>query len=144
MNSIAKIADGLFEIDTDGARLIGSRCTSCDTLYFPQALSCRNPICREKAVIRAALPTHGTLHSYTIQHYRPPPLFRMDDWAPYAIGLVDLSGGLRVMGMLTDIALDRISIGMAMTLVAESLFDDAERGPVLTYKFAPSVAASAA
>ena len=133
----ATVADGLFETGADGPRLVGSRCTGCGTVYFPQALSCRNPACREKRIERALLPSHGTLYSYTIQHYRPPALFRMDDWSPYAIGLVDLGEGVRVMGMLTGIALDAIAVDMPMTLVVEPLFTDAERGPVLTYKFAP-------
>lgn len=134
----ATAADGLFEVDEGGPRLIGSRCRSCATIYFPQALSCRNPACRGKDVERTLLPDRGTLRSYTIQRYRPPPLFRMDDWAPYAIGLVDLGEGVQVMGMLTGIALDDIAIDMPLVLVAEPLFTDAERGPVLTYKFAPA------
>lgn len=136
MTLLATVADGLFAIDEGGPRLIGSKCISCDTLYFPQALSCRNPACRNKRLERAWLPKEGTLRSYTIQRYRPPALFRMDDWAPYAIGLVDLGDGVEVMGMLSGIAFDAIAIGMPVVLVAELLFTDVERGPVLTYKFA--------
>ena len=36
-----------------------------------------------------------------MQAYRPPALFAMDNWAPYALGLVELPEGLRVMAMLT-------------------------------------------
>ena len=136
MTQLATVADGLFAIDTAGPRLIGSKCLSCGTLYFPQALSCRNPACRNKQVERALLPNAGTLRSYTIQRYRPPPLFRMDNWAPYAIGLVDLGEGVEVMGMLSGIPFDAIRIGMPLMLVAECLFTDPELGPVLTYKFA--------
>ncbi len=134
------VADGLFEMVEDGARLLGSRCTGCGTLYFPQALSCRNPRCDDKSVEQTHLPATGTLASFTIQRYRPPPLFRMDDWSPYAIGLVDLGDGIEVMGMLDGVALDDIRIGMAMKLVGEPLFTGEDGTKVLTYKFAPKVA----
>lgn len=133
----AIIADGLFELHEDEPRLIGTRCTACGTLYFPQAPSCRNPDCREKTIERAVLPARGVLVSYTVQRYQPPSLFRIDDWQPYAIGLVDLGDGLEVMGMLSGFALDEIAICARVRLVAEPLYADAERGAVLTYKFAP-------
>ncbi len=132
------VAEGLFEIVAGQTKLIGSRCLSCDTIYFPQALGCRNPECRNKSVEQTYLPDHGTLYSYTIQRYQPPPLFRMDNWSPYALGLVDLGDGLQVMGMLTGIALDEIMIGMPLKLVVEPLYADAENGETLTYKFAPA------
>ena len=131
------VADGLFEVD-GGARLIGSRCTGCGALYFPQALSCRNPGCDAKTVERSHLPDRGTLVSFTVQRYRPPPLFRIDNWSPYAIGLVDLGEGIEVMGMLTGVELDAISIGSTMVLVVETLFTEADGTAVLTYKFAPA------
>lgn len=143
MSSVGEsmVADGLFDLEEGAPRLIGTRCTSCGTLYFPQAPSCRNPQCREKAIERAGLPTHGVLLSYTVQRYRPPPLFCIDDWQPYAIGLVDLGDGVEVMGMLSGFPLDAIAIGTRVRLVAQLLYRDAERGPVLTYAFAPEAVA---
>lgn len=137
------VVAGLFEQVEGGVRLIGSRCAGCQTVYFPAAVSCRNPACCDKRLAPVHLPERGTLLSYTVQHYQPPPLFRMDDWAPYAIGLVGLSEGVEVMGMLTGVALDRIVIGMPVRLTTETLFTDGERGPVTTYKFAPDQKESA-
>ena len=134
------VADGLFEMAGSEPRLIGSRCTGCQSVYFPQATNCRNPQCHAKHVARCLLPARGTLYSFTIQRYRPPPLFRVDDWSPYAIGLVDLGEGLQVMGMLGGIALEEVRIGMPLRLVVEPLYVDEERGSVVTYKFAPDAA----
>ena len=39
------VADGLFAETKDGARLIGSRCASCRTPYFPKVDHCRHPEC---------------------------------------------------------------------------------------------------
>lgn len=138
MDQHAAVADGLFTVSDDGPRLIGSACAGCGARYFPQALSCRNPHCGDKRVELAQLPARGTLLSFTVQRYQPPPLFRMDDWAPYAIGLVDLGEGVEVMGMLTGVDLEAIEIGAPFELVLEPLFVDAARGPVVTYKFAPA------
>lgn len=131
------VAEGLFQADASGPRLIGSRCAGCATLYFPEAFTCRNPDCYDKRPVRELLPDRGALESFTIQRYRPPPLFRMDDWSPYGIGLIDLGQGLKVMGMLTDHPPETFHIGMAVRIVIEKLYTDEDRGPVLTYKFAP-------
>lgn len=89
----------------------------------------------------AHLSRRGSLYSYTIQRYRPPPPFACEPWAPYALGLVHLPEGVRVMGMLTGVALDAIRIDMPVELVSEALYQDAQGQSVLTYKFAPVAAA---
>jgi uncharacterized OB-fold protein len=61
----------------------------------------------------------------------------MEPFAPYAIGLVDLPEGLRVLGMLTGCELDEIRIGMPVELVVEALYTDESGRDVLTYKYAP-------
>lgn len=134
---INPVAESLFAIVDGEPRLLGSVCTGCSTQYFPQALSCRNPQCRDKNIEMTPLPRRGTLVSFTIQRYQPPALFRQDDWKPYGIGLVDLGNGLEVMGMLTDVSLDKIAIGTTVQLKIGALFKDPERGEVHTYMFAP-------
>ena len=143
MQTLASIpvAEGLFQAADDGPHLIGTRCASCGSHYFPKSLSCRNPQCRDKQVADVLLSRQGILYSYTVQAYQPPGLFRMDDWSPYAIGMVELPEGLRVMGMLTSIANADIRIGMAMEMVLEPLYRDDQGQAVLTYKFKPAAAA---
>ena len=48
-DELVPVAAGLFEGTGNSARLIGTRCTSCGSHYFPKTLSCRNPQCQEKA-----------------------------------------------------------------------------------------------
>ena len=140
----APVAEGLFQGTGAAARLIGTRCASCGTHYFPKALSCRNPECREKNIADVLFGHRGTLYSYTVQAYRPPALFRMDAWAPYAIGLVELPEGLRVLGMLTGCRNDQIRIGMEVELTVEPLYRDEEGRDVVTYKFRPATAGGGA
>lgn len=129
----APVAEGLFEVTEEGPALVGSRCTGCGAHYFPTAMSCRDPQCDVKQLERALLGRTGVLHSWTVQHYQPPGLFPMDPWEPYALGLVEVPEGLRVLGMLTGVPLDRIEIGSAVQLVLEPLNAD-----VVTYKWAPA------
>ena len=133
------VAANLFQGEGRETRLIGSRCRSCGTHYFPKSLGCRNPQCRDKAIEDALLGPHGTLYSYTVQIYRPPALFRMEPFAPYAIGMVELEQGLRVMGMLTGCASDALRIGMALELTVETLYRDEQGRDVSTYKFQPAM-----
>lgn len=132
------VAEGLFEITDDGqVALVGSRCAACDTHYFPQALGCRNPACDATTVERVLLGRRGRLHSFTVQHYQPPALFRMNPWQPYAIGLVEIEEGLKVMAMLSDVDLESLEIDTPLRLATERLYEDEAGHDVLTYAYAP-------
>ena len=132
------VAKDLFRWSDGNVELIGSRCQGCGTHYFPKRLSCCNPDCQEKEVIEVQFSGCGRLYSYTVQEYRPPPLFKMEAWSPYAIGVIELPEGLRVMGMLTGLTLDEIAIDMAVELTVDALYRDEQGREVMTYKFKPA------
>src|SRR6187431_934167 len=70
----------------DEPRLVGTRCTSCATVFFPAATGfCRNPACRGRELVAAELSRTGTVWSYTDAQYQPPPPYipRGEDGAPY-------------------------------------------------------------
>lgn len=138
------VAAGLFEGRGRAARLLGSRCTGCGAAYFPRTAACRNPRCDDPRAQDAPLSAAGTLYSFTVQAYRPPPLFRMDDWAPYAIGLVDLPEGLRVMGLLGGRAPQDWRIGEPVVMDTVALYRDEQGAEVLSYRFVPADAATGA
>jgi uncharacterized protein len=140
LDELCYVIDGLLQEAPAGPRLCAARCGGCNAVYFPRPTHCRNPACTAPALEGALLEGRGQLYSFTIQRYRPPALFRMDDWEPYALGLVELPEGIRVMGMLSGFDLDNIAIGQEVKLVSERLFTDAQRGEVMTYKFAPATA----
>jgi uncharacterized protein len=134
------VADDLFLLDgADGADLglLGSCCTGCGTHYFPRPVSCRNPECETKVLTDAELGRTGTLYSWTVQHYQPPALFRIDSWAPCAVGLVELPEGLRVLAMLTGATPGAIPIGAELRLTTAPLYRDDEGRTVITYAYAP-------
>jgi uncharacterized OB-fold protein len=131
------VGRGLFEFTPTGVALVAGRCTGCGSHYFPKPLSCRNPLCTAGTVEEALIGRRGRLHSYTVQNYQPPPLFRMDPWQPYAIGLVEIPEGLRVLAMLTGVDPADLEIDTPVRLVAEPLYRDEEGRDVLTYMYAP-------
>ncbi len=138
------VVQGLFEGQGDSTRLLASRCRGCGSVYFPRSLSCRHPRCTDKAPQDIPLGPQGTLYSFTVQAYRPPALFAMDNWAPYALGLVELPEGLRVMAMLTGRAPQDWRIGEPVVLTTGVLHRDREGRDVLTYQFRPVAAAISA
>lgn len=73
------------------------RCTACDGgHYFPPRPFC--PRCLSDQVEWEAVSGRGTLHTYVINH-RAAPGFE----APYAIAVVQLDEGPRMMGNVTGV-----------------------------------------
>jgi uncharacterized OB-fold protein len=132
------VAEGLFAETAGGPRLFGSRCATCGTPYFPKVTVCRAPTCNDSKIEDAELGPHGTLWSYTIQHYPPPPPAKYDEpYQPYAMGMVDLDDGLRVLTRFSTDNVDALRPGMPVELVIERLYADAKGNEVLTWKFRP-------
>ena len=132
------VAEGLFRSSDESVALIGSRCAGCGTHYFPRSLSCRNPACSDKRVADVEFGAEGRLWSYTRQSYRPPPLFRMDDWESYVLGLVELPEGIRVLAMITGVDPDDLAIDMPLALATRALYTDDSGVDVLTYTYVPA------
>lgn len=74
------------------------RCRSCDRVYFPPRPFC--PDCLGDDVAWEALSGRGTLHTYVINH-RAAPGF--EDEGPYAIAVIQLAEGPRMMGNIVGI-----------------------------------------
>ncbi len=133
------VAEGLFAETADGPRLLGSKCTTCETPYFPKAAICHNPNCTDSKLEDAEFGPNGTLWSYTVQYYPPPPPAKYDEpFEPYALGLIDLPEGLRVLSKVTADDIEAIEVGGAVHLVIEKLHTNAEGNEVVTFKFRQS------
>jgi uncharacterized OB-fold protein len=52
----------------------------------------------------------GTIYSYTIHYHPPLPHFD----TPHPIAVVELDEGIRMLGALRGVSLDRIRIGMSV------------------------------
>jgi uncharacterized OB-fold protein len=99
---------GLVATGETGDRLVGARCLACGTHVFPFQSSCPN--CGE-AMQETALPSVGTVWSWTVQRVRPKlPYLGPEDWEPFAVGYVDL-GPLKVESRLEGRDPDAWEIG---------------------------------
>jgi uncharacterized OB-fold protein len=130
------VVKGLFANTPQGPRLLGSKCVACGTPYFPKSPVCHNPSCDQPRIEEAQFGPYGTLWSYVVQHYPPPPPVRYDEpYVPYAVGAVDLPEGLRVLGRVSIDDVQKIKIGMKVELVIERLCGDKDGNEVTTWKF---------
>ena len=133
------VAEGLFAETAEGPRLLGSRCASCGTPYFPRAAVCHNPDCGASQMAEAAFGPDGTLWSCAIQDYPPPAPARFDKpYQPYAMAVVDLDDGLRVLGRLKVDEPRKVTPDTKVTLIIDMLCHDQDGNEIVTWKFVPT------
>lgn len=131
------VVEGLFVETDEGPRLLGSRCANCGTAYFPKGAICHNPDCGESKMQDAAFGPRGKVWSVAIQSYPPPPPAKYDEpFKPYAMAVVDLDDGLRVLGRISGQDLT-VEPGADVELVFEPLCHEPDGTPVLTWMFRP-------
>ena len=126
--TIAVIDESLFA-STEPVALRGSACDACGAHVFPAMASC--PVCSGVDVAEVALPTEGTVWSWTTQHFEPKAPFRTDAFAPFSIGYVDL-GPVIVEGWL--VGATAWTIGEPLRLVLAKAWTDGAT-TVHTYGF---------
>jgi uncharacterized OB-fold protein len=133
---------GLFDQSGGAARLHGSRCATCRTPYFPRSAECHNPDCGGSRMEDCSFAGNGVLWSFSVADFPPPPPHRYDKpFVPYAIGVVDLDCGLRVVGQMVDPPA-ALRVGDTVELVISELYH--EDGKAFTsWKFRQLGAAAA-
>jgi hypothetical protein len=131
---------GWFTIDDEPA-LLGNRCTTCGTVFFPKvSFFCRNPDCDGAEFEETQLSRQGRIWSYTDAQYQPPPPYvpRGDEHTPFAIAAVELAEEqMVVLGQVADgYTVADLHVGQQVELVVEELFSNDE-GQHLVYKWKP-------
>ncbi len=132
-------AENLFVETVDGPRLLGSRCATCHSPYFPSSEACHNPDCEHSDIQSVHFGPHGTLWSVTLQNYPPPPpVVAPEPYSPYAVGLVDLEAdGIRVIGRLLVEDPQSVPVGGPVELVLAPLGQQEDGREVLSWQFVP-------
>lgn len=130
--------EGLFEQTGEGARLLGSRCATCSTPYFPASTLCHNPKCSNSDTKDAKFGPTGVLWSYSVQNYPPPPPGRYDEpYVPYALAVVDLDDGIRVVGRVLTDDPSALVAGGRVELVIAHLYTDEDGSSRSSWMFKP-------
>ena len=127
MSENVPIREGIFVESPEGGTLLGCKCKSCETIFFPKGVLCLR--CQGEDLEEVSLSRRGKLYSYaTAQmpsaHFKPP----------YSVGYIDLPEHVRVFAPLKEDQAKPFEIGMEMELVIEGLWE--ENGKTVTgYRF---------
>lgn len=112
-------------------RLEGARCKGCGAIHFPPRAICDR--CGGRDLKGEGLSGEGELISYTIIRH-PPKGF--EERAPYAIGIVQLKEGVRILSQIVDCDPMGLREGARVEMVIRRIREDGgfiEYG----YKFRP-------
>jgi len=120
---------GLFTESTEEGTLLGSKCKACHKIFFPPASFCYECLAEDMEEIN--LSRTGKLYSYTISHM-PSSGFK----APYALGWIELPGGIRITAPLKQWEDKSLRAGMDMELVIDKLWDENDK-EIIGYWFKP-------
>ncbi|AEW95362.1 MULTISPECIES: Zn-ribbon domain-containing OB-fold protein [Streptomycetaceae] len=90
--------------------LLIQRCTGCGLLRFPWLPGCNGCGSADWDTVRAS--GAGRVHSYVVMHHPPFPAFS----PPYAVALVELAEGVRMISDITGVRHDQVRIGMPVDL----------------------------
>ena len=139
MSNQVPIADGLFSWPSPNPALLGSRCQNCGVAAFPAAQSCM--ACSSENVAVEELPRKGMLWTGTVQQFMPKRPYHSNETAetfkPYGVGYLELPGGVRVEGRLTENDPEKLRIGMEMEVVFEPYRTEENGDEVIGFFFKP-------
>ncbi|MFF5766865.1 bifunctional MaoC family dehydratase N-terminal/OB-fold nucleic acid binding domain-containing protein [Streptomyces tanashiensis] len=91
-------------------RLLIQRCGDCAALRLPWLPGCAGCGSREWDTVEAS--GAGTVFSYVVMHHPPFPAFD----PPYAVGLIELAEGVRMISNVVGVPYDKVRIGMPVRL----------------------------
>ncbi|KAF5996216.1 bifunctional MaoC family dehydratase N-terminal/OB-fold nucleic acid binding domain-containing protein [Streptomyces sp. WAC00263] len=91
-------------------QLLIQRCGGCGTLRFPWLPGCGACGSPEWDTVEAS--GEGTVYSYVVMHHPPFPAFD----PPYAVGLIELAEGVRIVSNVIGVPYDKVRIGMPVRL----------------------------
>ncbi|MGW2227134.1 bifunctional MaoC family dehydratase N-terminal/OB-fold nucleic acid binding domain-containing protein [Streptomyces formicae] len=101
-------------------RLLIQRCAGCDTLRFPWLPGCNACGSAEWDTVEAS--GEGTVYSYVVMHHPPFPAFD----PPYAVGLIELAEGVRIVSNVIGVPYDKVRIGMPVQLEFQRVDEELE------------------
>jgi uncharacterized OB-fold protein len=104
----------------DAGRLRLQRCAGCGAFRWPPGPAC--PACRSLASVWVDSRGRGAVYSWVVVHV--PLAAELADQLPYAVGLIELDEGVRLVSTIEGCDPEAIAAGMRVT----ARFDDAGEG----------------
>jgi hypothetical protein len=100
--------------------LVVQRCTGCGALRFPARPICSRCLSREAEWVPAS--GRGTVFSFAIMHQAMHPGFAAE--VPYAVVVIELDEGVRLLSNLVDCPTSDVRIGMPVEVVFDDVTPD--------------------
>ena len=133
------IVEGVFTWPSGKPQLIGGRCKTCGSVFFPESYHVHRPDCKQPEVEQVLFSRRGILRSYTTQNYSPPAPFKgPDPFIPYPIGMVEFPEGVQIYGIMTGCTFEDLKMDMEVEVVVGKLHEDEQGNEMLTWKFRPA------
>jgi uncharacterized protein len=98
-------------------RFLIPRCGACGTSRWPPGPMC--PVCQSQETEWIESTGRGSVYSYVIAVHPVHPV--LVEQVPYAVALIDLQEGVRVVGNVLGVAVDEVDIGLPVELFFEQV-----------------------
>jgi uncharacterized protein len=103
-----------------GNRLLLQHCGDCGHVQYYQQAICR--ACGRENLVHRAASGRGKVYSFSVVHRAPGPAFKAD--VPYAVVLVELEEGPRMISTFTGGSPDEVTFDMDVVLTFEPVTDE--------------------
>ncbi|GAA4289019.1 hypothetical protein GCM10022262_33800 [Georgenia daeguensis] len=113
----------LYEQYFDGLRTGRIRvreCTECGTRQWPPRELCG--ACQGSSFVPRDVPTTGEVYTYTVMYRAFHPWFK--DQLPYGVAVVEVEGGIRIIGRYVGDDPEGLACGQRMEAVFDDLGED--------------------
>lgn len=112
-------------------RLEAGKCTGCGKTWFPPRRVCGHDGCQSREFETVNLPDEGRIVTHTVVHVGAK---EFGDLSPYALGIVELTDGTRLMTQIADCDPATLAIGQPVRVEFRKISEDGESG-VLRYGY---------
>lgn len=102
---------------TGQGRLVIQRCTNCQEYVWTPQLACRR--CLTETLEWSPVSGRGVVYTYVVMHRAATPAFK----APYAIVVVELQEGVRILSDMIDVDVADVEIDMPVEVAFENAGD---------------------
>jgi uncharacterized OB-fold protein len=103
-----------------GNKLLLQHCADCAHVQYYQQATCR--ACGRENLVHRAASGRGKVYSFSVVHRAPGPAFKAD--VPYAVILVELEEGPRMISTFTGGAPNDVTFDMDVILTFEKVSDE--------------------
>lgn len=116
--------------------IIGNKCETCGTHYFPPRPVC--PECRRKGKLEPfTFKGLGTIYSFAVVRQAPEDFKRQ---MPYVIAQVELDEGTRLTAQIVNVDIGDVKIGMRVRACFRKIKEYGQGGIIVYgYKFEPTM-----